>query len=127
MLVRNCLSALNDPIWKLIVSILLFLEGAGCALLCQTAPTAGDRAGADCRPGISVGTAGQRLHHRPSLPSYKFHPTTRAPASLSLLQDCADPKLSERGALGVKGVQADGQDLACRMLTIRQKTLIGYN
>ena len=30
-------------------------------------------------------------------------------------------------ALGVKGVQADGHDLACRMLTIRQKTLIAFN
>lgn len=37
------------------------------------------------------------------------------------------PKSPGRGALGVKGVQADGQDLACRMLTIRQKTLIGFN
>lgn len=37
------------------------------------------------------------------------------------------PESPGRGALGVKGVQADGQDLACRMLTIRQKTLIGFN
>lgn len=27
----------------------------------------------------------------------------------------------------VKGVQADGQDWQCRMLTIRQKTLIAFN
>ena len=54
-------------------------------------------------------------HSRPLLPS--------PPSLLSLW----GPKLSGRGALGVKGVQADGQDLACRMLTIRQKTLIGFN
>lgn len=52
------------------------------------------------------------------------HPSTNFTLPL---QVCVDPKLSDRGALGVKGVQADGQDLACRMLTIRQKTLIGFN
>lgn len=71
--------------------------------LSQTAPTAGDRAGADCRPGIRAGTAGQRLHRDP--------PTV-----------CVDPNGPPRAARwGVKGVQA------CRMLTIRQKTLIGFN
>ena len=132
---RNCLSALNDPIWKLIVSILLVLEGAGCWLLCQTAPTAGNRAGADYRPGISVGTAGQRGTAAATPPSVGQISAKHQPLLLSLCFSlCLSSSLSpvtmdviRRGALGVKGVQADGQVLTRRMITIRQKTLIGFN
>lgn len=54
------------------------------------------------------------------------HPSSKPHSALPHLQVCVrGPELS--GALGVKGVQADGHDLACRMLTIRQKTLIGFN
>lgn len=52
------------------------------------------------------------------------HPCTNPRSPPSSL---CGPKLVVHGALGVKGVQSDGQDLACRMLTIRQKTLIGFN
>lgn len=136
---RNCLSALNDPIWKLIVSILLLLEGAGYWLLCQTAPTAGNRAGADYRPGISVGTAGQRGTAAATPPSVRQISAKHQPLPLSLslcislflsLSSSLSPvtlDVIRHGAFGVKGVQADGQVLTCRMITIRQKTLIAFN
>lgn len=54
-------------------------------------------------------------------------PPKRQPRSPPTKSLRGDPQSPGRGALGVKGVQADGQDLACRMLTIRQKTLIGFN
>lgn len=68
----------------------------------------------------------------PSLPlSDKFRPSTKRCLSLSLSLasslSSATMAVIRHGALGVKGVQADGQVLTCRMITIRQKTLIGFN
>lgn len=62
----------------------------------------------------------------PLPPPDTFQPSTNL-TLCSLSRNLRGPKSSVRDALGVKGVQADGQVLACRMLTIRQKTLIGFN
>uniref|UniRef100_A0A671YUZ7 BarH-like homeobox 1b n=1 Tax=Sparus aurata TaxID=8175 RepID=A0A671YUZ7_SPAAU len=79
--------------------------------------------------GSTAATATSTHTHTP-LPSHIQISPMHHPHSLSpplSLPSLRGPELSGRGALGVKGVQADGQDLACRMLTIRQKTLIGFN
>lgn len=68
----------------------------------------------------------------PLPPSNTFRPRTNHCHSLSL--SLSLPLFlpwrwtsSATASWGVKGVQADGQVLTCRMLTIRQKTLIGFN
>lgn len=94
----------------------------------KTAETAGHRAGADCRPGISAGTAGQRLHHHtPTQAALPRPPATRPPSLTSHTSpfQCEEHRSRAAGLKEFRG--PDGQDLACRMLTIRQKTLIGFN
>lgn len=64
----------------------------------------------------------------PLPPSNNFRPRTNHCHSLSLPLFLPWRRTSSATASwGVKGVEADGLVLTCRMLTIRQKTLIGFN
>lgn len=69
----------------------------------------------------------------PLPPTDTFRPSTNHCLSVYLslsLSSSLSPVTMDvigHGALGVKGVQADGQVLTCGMVTMRQKTLIGFN
>lgn len=119
------------PIWKLIVSILLFslrvLDARSSAKRLQQLVTGleltADRGSAwgQLVSGSTTTTTTTPPFILTNFNQPPMHQPHSHPPSL------CGPKLFGHGALGVKGVQADGHDLACRMLTIRQKTLIGFN
>lgn len=100
---HNCLSALNDPIWKLIVSILLFFS----SLRVLDARSSAKKRPQQLVTGLELiadrGSAwGQLVSGTATIHQ---HPPILPLASTSSFESARNLKSSRRGALGVKGVQ----------------------